>query len=366
MVEMKDNNFFNVIIIGGGPAGIAAGLTLNSRNISTVIVEANQLSNQKVGECIPPNAYPLFQKMGLESLLVDEKHHLYYGNKSVWGTSVLHEKLFLFDRYNKGILLNRTYFEKQLQDISKRNQINWLVDYTLYTINKEKNFTKVVLKSKTDELTLFCNYVVDATGRKASVCRKLGIEKKTLDQLASLSFKCQIKTTIPFYVHTESFENGWIYVSPSEGDNVIVMIFTDLDLIPSKNKGKDFILDIMNNSQLGQKVFKTRLEEDNIFDITTRIANTTYLEKPFGGNWLAIGDAAYSFDPLSSYGITSALASGYYGGHALADILLKKEEALDVYHYIMRDVFENYKVQLHEQYALESRWANSIFWSRRN
>ena len=365
MVEMKDNQSFAVIIIGGGPAGIAAGLTLNSRNVSTVIVEANQDINKKLGECIPPNAYPLFQKIGLDALLTNEKHHIYYGNKSAWGNNLLQEKIFLFEKHHKGILLNRDFFENQMRDVSKQNQMNWLMGYTLHTIEKEETITRVVLKSKTDTITLFCSYIIDATGRKASVCRKIGIEKKELDQLASLNFKYKIKKPIPFFVYTASFEKGWIYVSPSEEDSVTVMIFTDLDLIPSKNEEKDFILDIINNSQLAEEVFQSTLIYEDIYDLKTRVANTTYLDKPFGENWVAIGDAAYSFDPLSSYGITSALAAGYYGGHALANTILKEEEALDVYQYIMENAFNNYKIQLQEQYTLENRWINSIFWKRR-
>lgn len=362
---MKDNIFFDVIIIGGGPAGIAAGLTLNSRNVSTIIVEANQDINKKLGECIPPNAYPLFQKMGLEKLLTNDKHHQYYGNKSAWGNDQFQEKIFLFEKHNKGILLNRNFFENQMRDISKQNQMNWLIGYTLYSIEKEETITKVVLKSKTNTMTLFCNYIIDATGRKASVCRKIGIQKKELDQLTSLNFKCKIKKPIPFFVYTTSFEAGWIYVSPSEENTVTVMIFTDLDLIPSKNKEKNFILDTINNSQLVQEVFQSILTDEDIYDLKTRVANTTYLDKPYGENWVAIGDAAYSFDPLSSYGITSALAAGYYGGHALANTIIKEEQALDVYQYIMENAFNNYKIQLQEQYVLENRWTNSVFWKRR-
>ena len=362
---MKDNTFFDVIIIGGGPAGIAAGLTLNSRNVSTVIVEANHDINSKLGECIPPNAYPLFQKMGLETLLTNEKHHLYYGNKSAWGDESFQEKIFLFEKHHKGILLNRSFFESQMRDIAEQNQINKLIGYTLYSLEKEETTTKIVLKSKTDTLTLFCNYVIDATGRKASVCRKIGVEKKELDQLTSLNFKYKVKEPIPFFVHTVSFENGWIYVSSSEENSVTVMIFTDLDLIPTKNKEKDFILDAINNSPLAPEVFQSALVSEDIYDLKTRVANTTCLDKPYGENWLAIGDAAYSFDPLSSYGITSALAAGYYGGHALANTILKEEQALDVYQYIMENAFNNYKIQLQEQYALENRWINSVFWKRR-
>ena len=365
MVEMNDNTFFNTIIIGGGPAGIAAGLTITSRCLSCVIVEANQISDQKLGECLPPNSLPLFKKMGLESLLQNEQHHPYYGNKSVWGNDKIEEKLFLFDKLNQGILLNRNCFEKQLREVSKLNHLQWLEEYTFYSVEKENELTKVVLKSKTESKTLYCNYIIDATGRKASVCRKLGVKKNVIDELTSLNFKYKIKKPVPFFVFTESFENGWIYVSPSEKNFLTVMIFTDLDLIPSKKEKKEFIERHINNSVLIQEILQKNNIESEILDLKTRQANTTCLNVPFGKNWIAIGDAAYSFDPLSSYGITSALAAGYYGGHAVSDAISGKTEALETYHFIMDNAFLNYKIQLKEQYATEKRWKENAFWKRR-
>ncbi|MGB0176435.1 MAG: hypothetical protein ACPF9D_04660 [Owenweeksia sp.] len=67
-----------------------------------------------------------------------------------------------------------------------------------------------------------------------------------------------------------------------------------------------------------------------------------------------MGDAAYAYDPISSFGITSALAGGYYGGHALADTLGGRTDALKVYRYVMENAFNGYLEKLEKLNLIQS------------
>ena len=101
------------------------------------------------------------------------------------------------------------------------------------------------------------------------------------------------------------------------------------------------------------------------FDLQILPTGTTALPKPYGQNWIAVGDAAYAFDPISSYGITSGIAAGYYGGNALADVITGKENSLEVYHYILETAFQKYLIALEYQYAAEAKWPTALFWKNR-
>ena len=56
-------------------------------------------------------------------------------------------------------------------------------------------------------------------------------------------------------------------------------------------------------------------------------AETSRLDRIAGPGWLALGDAAAAYDPLSSYGIGSAMGSGFYAGQAIADSLAGRDPA---------------------------------------
>lgn len=362
---MKDKESAQVVIVGAGPAGIIAALTLSARNISCILVDANAQKVDKPGECIPPNALPLFKQLGLDSLLKHPAHQNYYGNQSVWGSNRIEESLFLTKKHNQGVLLDRSIFEEQLRGLLPKSKSSFMTGYAFKKVVAKEKELIVTLQSKVETITLSCHFIIDATGRKASICRKLGRRKEQLDLLAALAFNCTIDEPIHKYVYTESTEKGWFYVAPLQQNEVSIMYFTDMDLLPNKSLQAQFICDTVNNTTLLKQLFKRPLAKDQIKKLSIHAANSTRIEKPYGENWLAIGDAAYSFDPVSSYGITSSMAAGYYGAHALADTLNGNTEAFKGYEYIMENAFQYYRIHLAEHYASEKRWTSSLFWKRR-
>jgi flavin-dependent dehydrogenase len=88
-------------------------------------------------------------------------------------------------------------------------------------------------------------------------------------------------------------------------------------------------------------------------------AGTARLAAPVGPGWVAAGDAAVTFDPLSSQGVLSALLLGRDAGRALLD------PAFD--HRIRwEQVVRRYARERAHWYATETRFAGSRFWSRRH
>ncbi|MHC4880808.1 MAG: tryptophan 7-halogenase, partial [Planctomycetota bacterium] len=64
MVPPKD--CFDVVILGGGPAGCAAGLTLLKRDgVSVAIVEASDYTVPRIGESLTPGIRPLLEYLDL-------------------------------------------------------------------------------------------------------------------------------------------------------------------------------------------------------------------------------------------------------------------------------------------------------------
>jgi len=93
-------------------------------------------------------------------------------------------------------------------------------------------------------------------------------------------------------------------------------------------------------------------------------AHSSALDHCAGTRWIAVGDAACSFDPLSSYGITSATGSGYYGGVALAEELKGKQGQLAAYQSLMQRTFLDFLEIRDSEYRRVSQF-NSLFWQRR-
>ena len=81
---------------------------------------------------------------------------------------------------------------------------------------------------------------------------------------------------------------------------------------------------------------------------------------------LPAGDAASTFDPASSQGITTALRSGLFAGYALHDWFGSGEnDGLLKYRQYLRSELEAYRRNYRRHYAAETRWPESPFWQRR-
>jgi len=84
-----------------------------------------------------------------------------------------------------------------------------------------------------------------------------------------------------------------------------------------------------------------------------------------GDDWIACGEAAASFDPLSSMGIGYALASGIQAARIAAATLAGDGNAAALYATDVRRHYDAYLTKRRAYYAIEQRWPESAFWKRR-
>ena len=360
----KDRKSYDVIIVGGGPAGIALALTLGGLGISHCIVEANLEPTRKLGEAIPPNAKPLLKKLGIQHLMEAPEHIAYYGNKSCWGSRQLEQKEFIEGIYGHGYLLDRLQFEKQLREHVRNGDGEFMAGYKLRKLLRTEEGIEVRIQNETETQTLSAKYIVDATGRKAAVCKQLGVQKQALDNQFAIVCKATLAAPIEHQILVEATKNGWWYAAPQSATELTLMFFTDQGLLPAKNDMASYL-----KKELAETLHLSVLTATAQLDFETMKvmpAGTSKLKKSFGDCWIAVGDAAFTFDPISSYGITSALASGYYAAHALSSALANEADAMFAYSYVFENAFQDYMEKLGAQYALETRWEGSGYWEARH
>lgn len=354
---------YTIIIVGAGPAGLATSLTLSAYNISHCIIDANAAATLKLGDALPPNAKPLLQQLGILHLLDSTYHIPYYGNQSIWGSNSLHQKEFIEGLHGHGYLLDRMHFENQLRELVVKNQTPFYNGFHVKKVVQKEHNIEVNIQNNTTNKKLEGNYMVDATGRKASVCRHLGIQKKELDSQFTISFWHQLSHKIPRQIWIEATENGWWYLAPNTQNQVNCMFFTLKELIPDKNEIPTFLENELQKTLQIQQIIQPTSQE--LSEHKCMPSGTSYLEQPYGNKWIAVGDAAFSYDPISSYGITSALASGYYAGHALASKLANENDAFPSYRYVLENGAKAYLQKLKHQYKIETRWSDSYYWRNR-
>jgi 2-polyprenyl-6-methoxyphenol hydroxylase-like FAD-dependent oxidoreductase len=359
---MSDLNY-EIVIVGAGPAGLAAALTLSAYSVSFALVDANTSALQKLGDALPPNAKPLLRQLGILDLLNHPQHIPYYGNNSSWGSPQIQEKAFIENVYGHGYLLDRPFFENQLRQLVKNQKQPFYEGHQLKKVTETEGRIEATLQNGSNRLKINAALIIDATGRKASVCRHLGVHKHTADHQIALCFWHEPQQKMQRQIWVEATENGWWYISPDANNRVNVLFFTLKNIVPKKEKTVPFLADELQKTKHIRELINPSESEFEQHQIMP--AGTSYLEQPYGEKWLAVGDAAFSYDPISSYGITSALASGFYGAHAVSAKLKNEEDAFLTYRYVMENGSRPYLQKLSHQYSMEQRWNNSYYWKNR-
>jgi flavin-dependent dehydrogenase len=360
-----------VFIVGGGPAGAAAALSLARTGLTPVVLEAQPEPELKVGECLPPSVNPLLERLGLVDT-VSRVGLPSHGNRYVWGSAEPSERDFIFGAAGVGWQLDRRKFEEELAAAAIQAGTDWRYGRRLVGCSLEEHGgQRLAVKSEKGLEIYRADFVIDASGRAARLARLLGRQRIRYDRLVGVSAYLQRESggdrrAEDSRTLVEAAEEGWWYSAPLPGGRLIAAYMTDADLVglpPSRRQDVwSALLDAAPHT-------RERIRQGSYRASTApRIlgAQTSRLSAVVGVAWLAAGDAAVTYDPLTSHGITAALGSGLCAGAAAADYLNGRHRALSEYASLVDRAFAQYLILHHDRYLGERRWPDSIFWRRRH
>lgn len=322
-----------VAIVGGGPAASAAALSLARRGIISMIIERADDCGEKPGESLPSSARPLLQALGISP----DDHLPSTGNRSVWGGDAIDDMPSIFSPYGNGWHLDRRRFERVLAGRAVSAGATRRCGIRVSSVARNGRSWNLQLD---DGTAMDCAFLIDATGRASWLSRRLGARRVHHDRLiAMVAFlddgHCDATTLI------EAAEDGWWYSAPLPDSRLAVMLVSDT---PRPWAPAPLTRKRIDDGGNSMTALPRRVE-----------AGGARLDRAGGDGWLAIGDAAMSFDPISSHGLLTALSTGLAAG----------ETSLEEYQAFVDTTWQAYARMRDTCYASENRWADAPFWRRR-
>jgi len=356
---------FDVIVLGGGPAGASIAISLLQRGYSVAIIEKSDYSETRIGETIQPQTASLLNHLKIN----DEIFHRHLPSnaiQSVWGESSLKENNFFFNPFGHGWHLNRLKFDKQLISHAEKSGATLFTKSLIKTITQyDSGNCGIEFLDHCHIKTIDTRFVIDATGRNAFFVKNQGGKRLNIDRLigiVSIQGK-KTKQNNSNYTLVESAKNGWWYSADIPDNKMVVAFMTDADMYKKENCASE---NFFNRSLSSTKFINKRCSESFPDRIRIYAANSYIMTKIHGSNWIAIGDAAMALDPLSSQGIYKAIKSGVSAAETIHEQFTRNKYALEIYSNNLNAEFEKY-LQLRKLYYLkEKRWPKSLFWQRRH
>lgn len=275
----------------------------------------------------------------------------------MWGDSIAIENDFLRDLDGHGWHLHRARFENWLREVSVRRGAIFLTPARLQKVERSGRRWSVTLDSGEE---IRANLLIDASGRGASLARRLGARVLVDDFLTCRWVSGHASGSFGVTV-VEAVEDGWWYTAPTPHGNRVLAFHSGRRVTSGSSqvllKGVAATLEISRILKEGSFVARVGERVAPAFSAT--------LCPCVGDSWLAIGDAALSFDPISSQGLLNALFTGLAAAEAAARSLSGETNALFEYSQMISDIHARYRRQLDHWYRLETRWPKSPFWRER-
>jgi flavin-dependent dehydrogenase len=187
------------------------------------------------------------------------------------------------------------------------------------------------------------------------MARQLGAKRASrFDRLIAYQAKllCAWDAEAEASTYVLADREGWWFIGPRHGDATSALFFTDSDLIGRTGLGKIAASWARVRASLFQPAYLAEITAPHL-------AHSEALEQPWGAGWLAIGDAAAAFDPLSSSGLYFSQASAEWASLAiLSGDFLAYGEAVSGY-------IDGFLASRRRVYNGEQRFADHAFWQRR-
>ena len=303
----------DVVIIGDGVAGLCLAYLLQQNDISTIVIGLSKiLPRMALAETLPPSSLVLLEQLGLKTLFERSALRKTYGYHSLWGTAHVMDTNFFFHRpFQYGLKLDK---QKLLMELKNSLAQPVLAVDRWYGFDPMES--RLRIKCGTKEEVIKGKIFVDGTGRKRSLLKQLHIPTEQSDQ--QLAFSCHLPRVyhpkIKHDVFTELFTQGWGIVSGLDERTNVLTLFTEQNLPLAR--------DLRYYRKWQEVLSETRILQDFLVSnldvrVKVSIANSSRASQISGKNWLAIGDAAIAFDPLSSHGITNAVYTAWQAQEAI-------------------------------------------------
>jgi len=333
---LKITTTFDVIIVGGGLAGLTSAIHLSTRKKRVLLIERNEYPKHKVcGEYISNEVLPYLNSLGINPINEGAKQ-ITKVQISTTKSNLIKGELPL-----GGFGMSRYFLDNLLVKKARLNGVQILKD-TVDSIHFKKDSFTITTKSSG---VFQSKITIGAFGKRSSLDQKMKrkfIQKKS----PYLAVKIHVKGVFPEnLVALHNFKGGYCGVSKVEDNAINVCYITEYRSFKKHKNITDFQEQVVFKNEHLRKIFK---ESTPVFEKPLTISQVSFQTKnPVEDHIIMCGDTAGMIHPLCGNGMGMAISSARLASVRILQFLngeIKTREGLEKQY--LRDWNKEFKIRL--------------------
>ncbi|WP_431954630.1 NAD(P)/FAD-dependent oxidoreductase [Actinacidiphila sp. bgisy167] len=350
---MSEASQFDVIVIGGGPAGATLAGLLAKRGRNVLVLERESFPRYHIGESMVTGMIPVMEELGLVDEL-EARFQRKTGINLVWGADPQPWRTDFSATgglYDHSWHVKRDEFDQLLLDNARKLGATVLEQAHVSDVvqDEQGTVTGVVYKHEGMTHRASAAYTVDASGQNRTMTRKL-TEVTFQEDLRNVAvwtyFQRFTPLEAPDDILVEAIEGGgWMWGIPlSETELSLGYVLPASQLADATAQGRSRT-EVFLEGLAASRIAKTMVDPADAGEMRTARDWSHVSARFFGPGWVAVGDAACFIDPLFSSGVWLGTSGAWLAARALDAVLDDAslgEQALgrfnDVYQQLYRDI----------------------------
>ncbi len=318
---------FDVIVVGGGPAGTTCAYGLASRGYSVLVLEKERHPRFHVGESLVPYASGLFEKMGILEQ-IENGPFVRKCSVQTWDPRTGYFRTYfssLADGQKKfGFNVERASFDALLSEHARQAGAQVLEEAPVNDIlTADGRVTGVGYEHDGRRREARARFVVGAAGRAGALSHqfKLRVMNRKLRNVAFYQYYDHVAKGVnssdegDLVVATN--EDAWIWCIPVGSDTLSVGAVVAAEAVKESSPQELFDLHLR----------RAPIISDSLWGATPRFEDLKvesdfcyHGERLSGPGFFIAGDAACFVDPVFSGGVFLAMVAGMKAAEAIDDI----------------------------------------------
>jgi len=352
---------YDVIVIGGGPAGSAVATRLAQRRRRVLLLERERFPRFHIGESMLPCSMPLLEELGAMPKIRAAEFLPKFAAEFVTADGKLKRRYAFADGLVAGpgsaYEVDRADFDNiLLENAAERGvEVRQGVQVTRFELDRERGVDVTARAEDGAESVIHAEMLIDASGQSSLLAGRLGLRE--MDQ--------ELKN----YAVFSHFEGATRYRGAEEGDISVVLIPEGWWwVIPLKNDRTSVGLVAPSRTLRGQKpdqaFFERQIEAtpflrerlasaQRVAPVRT-ISDYSYTSRRVAGDrFVMVGDAAAFIDPVFSTGVYLGLVGAFRAAEAVDAALRSRRFG--------RDQFQAYERYVQKNVATYKRFVKGFY-----